>query len=213
MKEIGKTETALVFAKLKELMSANKDELTRLDASIGDGDLGMVMEKAFSLIAEKAAEIREKAANPGKMFAMAGMEIGKNAPSTMGTLLASGFMKAGKAVSDKDAINAQDMAAFIAAFAEAIAALGGAKKGDKTVLDVLYPAADAAREAAREKPGDLPAVLAAALAGAEKGLEDGRALQARHGRPGIFREKTIGMTDPGSLAGVLILRAFHEAAQ
>ena len=212
MKEFGKTETASVFARLKEVMTTNKDELTALDAAIGDGDLGMVMEKAFSLIADNAAEIQKNASDPGKMFAMAGMEIGKKAPSTMGTLLASGFMKAGKAVSGKDTINAADMAVFFQAFADAISALGGAKPGEKTVLDVLYPAAQAAAEAAKEKPGDLKAVLAAAQAAGQRGLEDGRTLQSKHGRPGIFREKTIGMTDPGSLAGVLILRAFCEAA-
>ncbi|MCL1818698.1 MAG: dihydroxyacetone kinase subunit L, partial [Spirochaetaceae bacterium] len=89
---------------------------------------------------------------------------------------------------------------------------GGARRGDKTVLDVLYPAAEAAQATAEKNPGDLAAVLAQALEGAEKGLEEGRGLQAKHGRPAIFREKTIGMTDPGSLAGVLIVRAFHEAA-
>jgi dihydroxyacetone kinase-like protein len=180
-----------------------------LDAALGDGDLGMVMAKAFSLIDEKIPDIQAKASDPGKMFAMAGMEIGKNAPSTMGTLLASGFMKAGKAVSGKQSIGPQDMAAFLRAFADAIASLGGAQRGDKTVLDVLYPAAEAGEAAAAD--GDVSAVLEKALAGARKGLEDGRALMAKHGRPGIFREKTIGMTDPGSLAGVLIVSAFYDA--
>ncbi|MDR1625979.1 MAG: DAK2 domain-containing protein [Spirochaetia bacterium] len=208
--EIGKAEAAAVFGKLKAIMEKNREELTRLDAALGDGDLGMVMAKAFAHIGEKTAAIQEQAADPGKMFALAGMEIGKNAPSTMGTLLASGFMKAGKAVSGKPAIGAADMAVFIKAFADAIAALGGASQGDKTVLDVLYPAAQAAEGAAREGLG-LGDVLAKAAAGAQKGLEEGRGLMARHGRPGIFREKTIGMTDPGSFAGVLIIRAFCEA--
>ncbi|MDR1933666.1 MAG: dihydroxyacetone kinase subunit L, partial [Spirochaetales bacterium] len=162
------------------------------------------------LIDEKIPGIQAQAADPGRIFAMAGMEIGKNAPSTMGTLLASGFMKAGKAVSGKELIAAHEMAAFLSAFADAIASLGGARRGEKTVLDVLYPAADAADEAAAAG-GDVAAVLEKALAGAEKGLEEGRALMAKHGRPGIFREKTLGMTDPGSFAGVLIVRAFYDA--
>jgi dihydroxyacetone kinase-like protein len=213
MKEIRKAEAALIFGKLAEVMSQNKDEMTKLDAALGDGDLGMVMEKAFRLIGAQAADIEERASDPGRMFALAGMEIGKAAPSTMGTLLASGFMKAGKAVSGKDAIQAEDMAVFLTAFADAIAALGGAKRGDKTALDVLYPAAEAAQAAAKENPGGLDAALEAALSAAEKGLEEGRSLMAKHGRPGIFREKTIGMTDPGSFAGVLIVRALYEAAR
>jgi dihydroxyacetone kinase-like protein len=209
-KEIGKAEAAAVFGKLKDVMEKNRDELTKLDAALGDGDLGAVMAKAFALIADNSPDIDAKASDPGKMFALAGMEIGKNAPSTMGTLLASGFMKAGKAVSGKPAIGAGDMAVFIKAFADAIASLGGARRGDKTVLDVLYPAADAAELAAQDGD-DAAGVLAKAAAGAEKGLEECRGFMAKHGRPGIFREKTIGMTDPGSFAGVLILRAFCEA--
>lgn len=208
--KIGKAEAAAVFGRLKEIMEENREELTALDAALGDGDLGMVMAKAFALIGEKTAAIREQASDPGKMFALAGMEIGKNAPSTMGTLIASGFMKAGKAVSGKDAIGAADIAVFIKTFADAVASLGGARQGDKTVLDVLYPASEAADEAVQEGLG-LGEVLAKAAAGARKGLEEGRGLMAKHGRPGIFREKTIGMTDPGSFAGVLILRAFCEA--
>jgi dihydroxyacetone kinase-like protein len=208
--EIGKAEAAAVFAQLKEVMEKNRGELTRLDAALGDGDLGMVMAKAFALVGEKTAAIREQASDPGMMFALAGMEIGKNAPSTMGTLVASGFMKAGKAVSGKQALGAPDMAVFIKTFADAVASLGGAARGDKTVLDVLYPASEAAERSAREGLG-LGEVLARALASAQRGLEEGRGLMAKHGRPGIFREKTIGMTDPGSLAGVLILRAFCEA--
>ncbi|MDR1316318.1 MAG: DAK2 domain-containing protein [Spirochaetales bacterium] len=208
--EIGKAEAAAIFGQLKAVMEKNRDELTALDAALGDGDLGMVMAKAFTLVEEKTGEIQEKASDPGRMFALAGMEIGKNAPSTMGTLIASGFMKAGKAVSGKQAVGAADMAVFIKAFADAIASLGGAKQGDKTVLDVLYPASEAASRAAREGLG-LREVLERALGAAQEGLEEGRGFMARHGRPGIFREKTIGMTDPGSLAGVLILRAFCEA--
>jgi dihydroxyacetone kinase-like protein len=211
MKEIGKTYAAALFKRLKAVMEENKDELIKLDAAVGDGDLGLTMVKAFTAVAEKSAEIQAKAADPGKMFALAGMEIGKAAPSTMGTLLASGFMKAGKAVSGKDTLSAADIAAFLAAFTEAIAALGGAQRGDKTVLDVLYPAAEACARAAKENPGDISAVLAQTAAEAEKGLEECRGFMAKHGRPGIFRDKTIGLTDPGSFTGVLILRALYEA--
>ena len=210
MNGIGKNEAAAIFKKLKTVMAENREELTRLDAALGDGDLGLTMEKAFTAVVEKLPEFDENAAGPGELFALAGMCIGKEAPSTMGTLLASGFMRAGKAVSGKETLGAADMTAFLAAFAQGIASLGGAARGDKTVLDVLYPAEEACEQAAAEGK-DLPAALEAAAGAAEKGMEECKGFMAQHGRPGIFREKTIGLTDPGSFTGVLILRAFQTA--
>jgi dihydroxyacetone kinase-like protein len=207
---IGKNEAAAIFKKLKNVMAENREELTALDAALGDGDLGLTMEKAFTAVAEKLPELEEKAAGPGELFARAGMCIGKEAPSTMGTLLASGFMRAGKAVSGKETLGAADMAAFLSAFTQAVASLGGAARGDKTVLDVLYPAAEACEKAAACGK-DLPAALEAADSAAQKGMEECKGFMAKHGRPGIFREKTIGLTDPGSFTGVLILRAFRGA--
>lgn len=208
--KIGKPETARVFSRLRSIMDENRERLIRLDAELGDGDLGITMAKAFTAVETLSDEISGKAADPGRMFSLAGTEIARSAPSTMGTLLASAFMTAGKKVAGRESLDGADLADFIAALAEGIAGLGAARRGDKTILDVLYPAAEAAAGAARQLPGDLRGVIAAALAAAEKGLEDSKAFMAVHGRPGIFREKTIGLTDPGGATGVLILQAFQD---
>ena len=152
---VGKPEVARVFARLKSIMDENRENLIRLDAELGDGDLGITMTKAFSAVEAKTGEIMEKAADPGRMFALAGTEIAKSAPSTMGTLLASAFMKAGKGAAGRETLDGGDLAGFLAAFADGIAGLGAAKPGEKTILDVLYPAAEAAAAAAERNTGDI----------------------------------------------------------
>lgn len=212
MKNIGKNEVASIFRQLRLRMEKSREDLIGLDAAIGDGDLGLTMSKAFAAVDEKKTEIAARAADPGKMFALAGTEIARSAPSTMGTLLASAFMKAGKAVSGRETLCAADFSEFLTSFTEGIAELGAARRGDKTILDVLYPAAEAFSSAAEKAPdAEISTLLEKAIEAAEAGLEKSRGFMAKHGRPGIFREKTIGLVDPGGATGVLILRSFYEA--
>jgi phosphoenolpyruvate---glycerone phosphotransferase subunit DhaL len=210
MNEIGKNEVARVFKRIRAIMDVHRDELISLDAQIGDGDLGLTMTRAFAAVEDKLSVLNASAADPGKLLALAGMEIGKAAPSTMGTLLAAGFMKGGKAVAGRESLDGQSLAVFLRAFMNAIVELGKAAVGDKTILDVLAPAVEALDKAASGGP---LAGMQAALAAARAGLESSKALQARHGRPGIFREKTIGLQDPGATAGVYVIQGFCEAFQ
>ena len=71
-----------------------------------------------------------------------------------------------------------------------------------------YPNIEAAK-AAGGKP--LPEAMAAVLAGAEKGVEASRTLMSQHGKAAVFREKTIGLEDPGCVAFCLMVRGFAGA--
>ena len=77
-----------------------------------------------------------------------GMTIARTAPSTMGTLVATGFMSGGKAVGGASALGRKEMAAFFDAFVAGIMQRGKSKPGEKTIVDVLHPAAQAFKEAA-----------------------------------------------------------------
>ena len=100
------------------IMSENRTLLIELDNVIGDGDLGITMEKGFVAAAETAKALF--AEDPGSIFMKAGMTIAKTAPSTMGTLLASGLMRGGKAVTGKNELSVPDMKAFLSAFLQGV---------------------------------------------------------------------------------------------
>ena len=72
-----------------------------------------------------------------------GMTIARAAPSTMGTLVATGFMSGGKAVMGTAALGGTEMAAFFEAFTAGIMQRGKSKPGEKTIVDVLLPASQA----------------------------------------------------------------------
>lgn len=126
-------------------LEASSDELNRLDGIAGDGDLGIT---AAIVARSLVALLPELEGLPmDRVLSRCGIEIAKRAPSTGGTLAATGLMAAGRTLAAQT--SARDVDAYVAslsAASEAIAARGKAKLGDKTMLDALFPAADADRK-------------------------------------------------------------------
>ena len=187
-------------------MSENRALLIELDSVIGDGDLGITMEKGFTAALKTAQELA--AEEPASIFMKAGMAISREAPSTMGTLMATGLMRGGKAVAGSKELSAADMKVFFAAFLQGVMDRGKTKPGEKTLVDVLIPAV----EAMESFTGDDAALIwKQAEEGAARGIEAAKALQAQHGKAAVFREKTIGLEDPGGRAVYLLIKSFAEA--
>jgi dihydroxyacetone kinase-like protein len=199
-----------LLARLEAVMEDRKAFLIELDGRVGDSDLGLTMSKGFTAAAAAAAAAA--AEPPGKLLARAGMAMAKAAPSTMGTLLATGFMRGGKAVEGAEALGTPELRRFLEAFVNGILERGKAKPGDKTVVDALLPAAKALAEA--EAAGlALPAALASAAAAAAAGVEATKGMLAQHGKAACFQEKTLGLPDAGATVGSMLvdaLRAFAD---
>jgi dihydroxyacetone kinase-like protein len=192
---------------LRRLMDEQREYLLELDRAIGDGDLGLTMTRAFTA-AEEAADAEQ--GTPGRVFIRMGAAMAKAAPSTMGTLMATGFMRGGKAVGEAAVLETADLARFFGAFVDGILERGKTKLGNKTVADALAPAADALREAAGR--GDQPsAALQAAAIAADAGRVAAKQMMSQHGKAAVFREQTIGVEDPGAVVGAMVVRGFAEA--
>ncbi len=208
METINTAGALAILKRIAAVMEENKSRLIALDQVVGDGDLGLTMANGFGGAARDAECMNEP--DPGKLFMKAGMAINKHAPSTMGTIMATGFMRGGKATAGKAELDSADLAKFFQAFLDGVVERGKAKPGDKTVVDAILPAAEAARAAAGKSLADA---LAAILAGAEKGVENAKPLMSQHGKAAVFREKTMGLEDPGSVAFRLVVKGFVEAAK
>ena len=135
----------------------------------------------------------------------AGMLMAKAAPSTMGTLMGTGFMRGGKAVSGKAEVSTADLAEFFQAFVTGIMERGKAKPGEKTIIDSLKPAADTLLEFKGE---EVEKALQAALRSSENGLESTKNMVAQHGRIAYYKEQSKGQVDPGATAGVILMKGF-----
>lgn len=203
MGSLGKDEILKILQNLKALFNDWKEFLVELDGRMGDGDLGLTMAKAFAAACDELVDTAET--DIGKIFMKAGMQMAKAAPSTMGTLMGTGFMRGGKAVAGKAELTTADLADFFQAFVAGIMERGKAQPGDKTVIDALKPAADTLAKFSTEDPTKA---LSAALSAAEKGLESTKDMIAQHGRIAYYKEQSKGQEDPGATAGVILIKGF-----
>ena len=205
MKQIGTQQVISMLRAIAGAMSEQKEYLIELDSKIGDGDLGITMEKGFSAAYEFAVEHAQY--QPGDLLMRCGMQIAKTAPSTMGTLMGTGFMRGGKAVSSKEWLDAGDIRAFFAGFLQGVLERGKAQEGEKTIVDVLVPSIDAMD---RYEGSDILCLVRHGIEGARLGLEREKGMMSQHGKAAVFREKTKDMVDPGSMAVVILIEACHR---
>ena len=203
MSSLSKDDIIKILQNLKQLFNDNRDYLVELDARMGDGDLGLTMSKAFNAVYDELRDTAET--DIGKILMKAGMLMAKAAPSTMGTLMGTGFMRGGKAVSGKAEVSTADLAEFFQAFVTGIMERGKAKPGEKTIIDSLKPAADTLLELKGE---DIAKALQEALRSSENGLESTKNMVAQHGRIAYYKEQSKGQEDPGATAGVILIKGF-----
>lgn len=201
------TETLkIMFDHLATVMNEHKQYLIELDTAMGDADLGLTMSKIFSEASTQLKIVDES--DVGKLLFKAGMIMANAAPSTMGTLMASGFMEVGKTLKGKTNMDIQDWVLFAQSFKEGIAKRGKAEVGQKTILDVLDPVAKALEAEQFTTVGD---VLKKAEEVAKVSLEDTKKLQAQHGRGAYYGEKSIGHQDAGATVAQLMYQGMRES--
>lgn len=188
-----------------DIMIENKENLIQLDSVVGDGDLGLTMSDGFKAAADNAEASTESDA--GKLIYMAGKAMSTAVPSTMGTLMASGLMQAGKVLKGKTEIGFADIVDLYAAYEEGVMHRGKAKVNEKTFLDGIDPAVISLKESLANH---LAINVAAdkAYQAAQVGYENTATMLAVHGRAATRGEASRTLKDPGAYVAVLMMQAF-----
>ena len=207
MNEIKAKDWEAVMQAVAQVMSDNADHLCDMDAQMGDGDLGLTMKKGYGTLPELYAGIEE--ADMGKRLFKSGTKMSSVVPSTMGTLMSSGWMEGGKRLVGKETVDAAGYAAFLRGFADGIIKRGKCAPGDRTVLDAIHPAAEAAEKAAAAGAG-LADTAKAALEGAKAGLEATKDMKPKYGKAAVFAAKALGTEDQGATAGMLLVQGLYD---
>jgi phosphoenolpyruvate---glycerone phosphotransferase subunit DhaL len=210
MASVDVTRIRGAIARVARALVAHKDRLTELDQAMGDGDLGVTAGKMAAALTAYAAD-DPPTADVGTYLVQAGMAVNRAASSSLGTLLATAAMRAGKEARGVEAVGPAELARMLAAADAGIQERGKAKPGDKTIIDVLHPAAEDFAAAVAEG-ADSAAAAERMLAAARSGRDAVTPLRSRVGRASWVGERTAGLVDPGCEAGVVILEAIaaHE---
>ncbi|WP_448576680.1 dihydroxyacetone kinase subunit DhaL [Thermomicrobium sp.] len=191
-----------------ELMGANRDYLTQLDAAIGDADHGANMDRGFRAVLQKLDN--DHPTELGATFRLVGMTLLATVGGASGPLYGTLFLELGKRVAGRAEVGAQEWVAALRAAIEMVAQRGQAQRGDKTMIDALLPAVETL-DRELTQGGDLATALRAAVVAAEEGMRATIPLQARRGRASYLGERSIGHQDPGATSSALLLRAAAEA--
>lgn len=213
MAAVGTTAVRDALLRVGQALEAHAERLTELDQAVGDGDLGITAHKMAAALAAYAADegaLAKAGGDPGSYLAQAGMAVNRAASSSLGTLLATAAMRAGKEVRGLAVLDAAALARMLRAASAGIQERGKASLGDKTIVDVMHPAADAFATAV-EAGAALPEAAGHMLAAAARGRDEVTPLRSRIGRAGWVGDRTIGKVDPGCEAGVVILHAIVGA--
>ena len=204
---ITSADVLAILARMATDMEAQKDYLCELDGAMGDGDQGVTMAIGFGAIRKGLEALKDQ--DVGTIITKSGLAFNGTAASTIGALLATACMRAGREAKGKHEIGLADAAKMLEAAQIGIQERGKAQVGDKTVLDALAPTV-AALKAAAGKGVPLPEALKQSLAAAETGLKATIPMKSKMGRAAWIAERSVGHQDPGATSFYLMWKSAVE---
>lgn len=191
-----------------DTLIACEADLTELDRKVGDGDLGISLARGAQAVAAELEGLPSDC--PAALLDHVSAIVRRSIGGTSGPVSAALFLgMATHLATIEGEIGLPDWTAAVEAGCASIRQIGGAERGDRTMLDALLPAVEALAEAHREgasAPRALRAAADAAMAGADATAEVAAAL----GRASYLGARAIGHPDPGARAVALVLRAMAK---
>ena len=203
--DLGKAVKSAIEVACAELIQA-EPELTEVDRITGDGDLGASMKRASIAVQEA---IRSYPLNdiPATLKAL-GYTLRHELGGSSGPLYGVLFLRTGNVLENSGPIGLAQWAAALEEGCRAISELGGAKPGDRTMLDALDPFVKTLKTAGTNPVREA---LFKAVDEAQHGAEATAQMKPRLGRSSYLQDRVLGHPDPGAFAVAIWLRAVTHA--
>ena len=187
---------------------ANRDYLSQVDGTVGDGDHGINMNKGFT-IAKEEIDATESV-NMSKGFMIISKVLINKIGGSMGPLYGNFFRGLSLASKNYETIDEEVMMGMLREAYVNVTDITTAVVGDKTLIDVLDPSVKA-YESELKSGGNLEACLKSMLTAAEKGLESTKGMVAKLGRGSRLGKRTIGYQDAGATSCYIILKSIVDS--
>lgn len=205
-------KTSLSVNEVRDMMLAAADRiiesepiLTDADRALGDGDHGVGMERGMTAVKEALAG--KEFPSAGKVFVAVGTAMMSSMGGASGAIFGTLFRSGGKAVGEATDFTAVELAALLHEGTDQVMARGGAKPGDKTMVDALVPAAEKAAEVSGQP---LDEALAAVADAAAAGRDASEGMIATMGRAKTLGENSLGKPDAGAVSVAIIAAAMRD---
>lgn len=190
--------------------------LTELDRAVGDGDLGVSMRRGAKALEEgiPGYPLDDASATLKAIGLTLRSELGGSSGPLYGVFFirASNVLNqsAKRSSSESGREDLQQWTEALRYACDAIRELGGAKPGDRTMLEALIPFTQTLEEQ-RSKGKPLVQSLEAAAAAAQRGAQETAKMLPRRGRSSYLGERALGHLDPGAVAASIWLGAVVRA--
>jgi dihydroxyacetone kinase len=203
--EVGRKTKKAIEAACRALIDA-EGELTEMDRVTGDGDLGTSMERAAKAV-QVALASYPLDDRPATLKAL-GHTLRRELGGSSGPLYGALFLRCGNVLANSGATGLEQWVEALDQGCLAISELGGAKPGDRTMLDALDPFVKTLRKSIGGKASREAVVTA--VEAAERGVEATAQMKPRVGRSSYLGDRVLGYPDPGAKAITIWLRAVSE---
>jgi len=180
--------------------------LTDADRALGDGDHGVGMERGMTAVKEALGG--KDFPSVGKVYVGVGTAMMSSMGGASGAIFGILFRSGGKALGDATEFTAEGLALLLREGTDQVMTKG-AKPGDKTMVDALFPAAEKAAEVSGEPITDALSAVAAAAAAGRDASEN---MIATMGRAKTLGENSLGKPDAGAVSVAIILAAMSDFA-
>ncbi|MGO5461914.1 dihydroxyacetone kinase subunit DhaL [Lactobacillus amylovorus] len=178
------------MSKFAEKVETNKQFLSDLDTPIGDGDHGFNMDRGMKAVEEKLAT---KPADVTSGFKIIAMALISTVGGASGPLYGTAFLEMAK-----KSTTTNDIGELLDAALVGIEMRGGAKPGDKTMVDVWNALVPDVKNGILTENRITEAVAAT------------KDMIARKGRASYLGERSKGHVDPGSQSSGYLFEALLE---
>ncbi len=207
---MGKSQLSLqeareMFVHLSRRMVESKELLTRADQAIGDGDHGVGMARGFEAVHQQLEG--QAFTTIGELLQAIGMALMMSIGGAAGPVFGTLFRGGAKRLGEQHLFDSKTLSLVLLDGLQAVKERGGAKAGDKTVVDALEPAALKSKELAS---APLDESLIAVTEAARQGMEDTKEMVATVGKAKTLGERSLGHPDPGAVSTYLILKFMME---
>ncbi|WP_408592689.1 dihydroxyacetone kinase family protein [Paracoccus marcusii] len=199
-----------IVARLAQALAEAEADLGRIDAIAGDGDHGQGMARGSAAAAVEARDAAAQGAGAGTVLSLAGDAWADRAGGTSGALWGVALRAWGQALGDTDVPDAARVAAGAQAGIDAVTRLGGARPGDKTLVDAFAPFVDTLQGQVAQGAA-LATAWEAAASAATAAAEATADLTPRLGRARPLAERSIGHPDAGAISLALCARVVAGA--
>ena len=200
---------AVGVAHLAHTLHEAEAELGRLDALAGDGDHGQGMARGSAAAASAARDAADAGAGAASVLAAAADAWADRAGGTSGAIWGLGLRSASLCLDDGVAVSPQQVAHSAVHALEQVMALGGAKPGDKTLVDAFAPFAHALASGI-EQGLPLSSAWKQASGVARRAADETAGLVPRLGRARALAERSRGHRDAGAVSFALAAATMGE---